>query len=481
MRADRAGAPAAGPYALAGTMAVLLGLAGGKWGAYLGRPPVFPIDVLLVLAGGHAMVGWLLDPAPGPAARWWPGWALTAFVGYPLARFLAGPDHSLTAIRDLAPYGYGLVGFLVARSTVGGGGAIRRRTLRLVDAALLFHLAWVALVLARPELPARLPLINAEQQLHLFDLRYASDGTVVGVTAALYFLRLIRDGGRRNLLILLAALAEVLTMASRASLLSTAVALAITFWLGCVRADQSVRARRRRLMLLALLPFGLVLAAVLVPHTTPGSKLLAGLGVTQAISPEDQVGLGTSAGRDRAWRSITDYVARTGHRGLGVGFGPDYLAASGARRPLGNSDLLRLPHSFVIGTYARLGLVGVVLLAWLVLALVSAMIRLRRRLGGDDLLVLAAVLPIAFLISGAVGVQIESPFGAVPFYWCLGLLLPAVRVPPGSAERGADAAAGVPVVGGPLGEVQEPAAGTVRPAGQLVGRFRVVRQDQRPV
>jgi hypothetical protein len=427
---------------------VLLSLGGGKWGAYLGLPPVFPIDMLLLAAGAHALAGALLRPSGG-RPRAWPGWPLAGFVAYPMVRFLLGPDHSLTAVRDLAPYGYGVVGFLAAWSVAGSTPEQRLRTRRLVDVALLFHLAWVALVLARPQLPARLPLISAAQGLHLLDIRLASDGTVVGVTAALYFLRLVRDGRRRNSVVLVVALWEVLMMASRASLLSTAAALAVTFWLGCVRADASIRGRRRRLALLGLLPAGLAFAVVVVPRTTPGSKLLSSAGLAAANSTEDELGLGTRHGRDLAWAAIREYIAQTHHRGLGVGFGPDYLAESGAREPLGNSDLLRLPHSFAIGVYARLGVVGVAALALLVLALVAATVRLRRVAGSDDLLLLAIVLPVAFLVSGSVGVQIESPFGAVPFYWCLGLLLQRARsswpaAPAGPADRGADATAGEP-------------------------------------
>jgi hypothetical protein len=172
-----------------------------------------------------------------------------------------------------------------------------------------------------------------------------------------------------------------------------------------------------------LLPLCLLLAGALLPHTTPGSKLLSSFGLTPVDSQNDEIGLGTKAGRDLAWRLVEEYVARTDQVTFGVGFGQDYLFASGARRPLGNSGLLRQPHSFIVGTYARLGLVGLGLLALVLLGATVAGVRLRRLAGSDDLLLLAVVVPVAFAVSGAVGVQIESPFGAVPFYWFLGILL----------------------------------------------------------
>jgi O-antigen ligase len=403
----------------------MLALAAGKWGAYLGVAPVFPIDVLLAAAAVCAFARWSrrLPPAGARPARWWPGGALAAFALYPVVRFAVGEEHSMVALRDFAPYGYVVVAFLVAWSVARSGPADRRRTVLLLDAALLFHLAWVGLVLLVPTLTQEMPLINAGQQLHFFDLRGGSDGTVVGVTAGLYLMRLLRTGGRRNATVVTVALLEIASMAARAALLSTALTVVLTVCLRFTAPETSLRDRRRRLLSVGLLPLCVLGIGVLMPNTTSGSKLLAGVGLTAAESRMDAAGIGTAAARKQAWELVRSYIADTGHRWYGVGFGPDYLATSGARMPLGNSALLRQPHNFFIGTYARLGLVGLAMLVAVVLAAGFATFRLRRLIGTDDLLLLAALVPSASLVSAAVGVELESPFGAVPFYWCVGILL----------------------------------------------------------
>lgn len=416
------GGRAARGVAVAGTAAVVLSLGGGKWGAYLGLPPVYPIDVLLALAVGGLLIGSTLDRSPArvPGRRAWPGIALTALLGYALLRFGAGRDHSLVAVRDLAPYGYATAGFLAAWSYARADEAARRRTARLLRAALLFHLAWVAAVRLLPGLAARMPVLDAGQDLRLLGIRLASDGTVVGVTAALYLVRLVRAHGRGNLLIVLVSAVLVADMSTRAALLSTAAALAVAV-LVCATGGT----RGRALALLGLLPVLTAAVALALPHTTAGSKLLSGFGLQAVRSDVDATGIGTKEGRSEAWSLVIAYVGQNHDEVVGQGFGPDYLYYSGARAPLGNGEDLRAPHNFLVNTYARLGLVGLVLFGGVLVAFGAAAVRLRRAAAADDLIALALVLPAGFLVAAVVGVQLESPFGAVPFWWCLGVALSA--------------------------------------------------------
>jgi O-antigen ligase len=386
------------PTALAGTAAVALSVAATKWGSYLGVPPIYPIDVLLALATAAVLLA-----AAGPrhrarpaaaAGRAWPGPTAAVLFGYVLLRLLAGPEHDLAALRDFAPYGYLGVAFLAAYSYQRSTLDSRMRTA---------------------------PLLDPSQGLRLFELRASTDATIVGVTAALHLMRFLRGGRPWHLLVGLAGLAVVLVTPARAAVLGVAAALAIA--LVCYYAAPGPRARRGKLLLTGALPALLVLAALSLPLTPVGSKLLSGFGLAPVRSDVDKEGIGTVRGRNVAWRLVDQYVADSGHARLGVGFGPDFLGDSGARLPLGGYDALRSPHNYFIGTYARLGLLGLALLLVLLVAAVRAGAGCVRLAADEPLLLFAVLLPAALLVCGAFGVELEAPFGAVPFFWCLGIVL----------------------------------------------------------
>jgi len=422
-----AGAPAAGrpDRALAGTLAVLLAVAATKWGAYLGIAPIFPIDVLLALAAATAVVPapWAgAAPGTGAAGRRRPGAAATALMLYAVLRLLFGAEHDITALRDFAPYGYLFVAFLSARSYYLSAQRGRARTAKLIDAALLFHLCWVLFALRWPGLVERGPLLDATQNLHLFTLRGSTDATVVGATGAVFLMRFLQTGRGRHLVVVVVSLTVVLSTPARAAVLGTAVAFALVCALFYL-APRRLAHRERKLLLAGALPALILLGGLLLPQTAAGSKLLAGIGVTDVRSQVDQSGIGTMRGRSTAWRRVDEYVASSGRSVLGVGFGPDFLGAAGARRPLGNSEHLRSPHNYFVGSYARLGLVGLGLLLALLLAAGREAVRCRRVAATDPLVLFAVIFPGALLASGAFGVELEAPFGAVPFFWCLGIIL----------------------------------------------------------
>jgi O-antigen ligase len=84
---------------------------------------------------------------------------------------------------------------------------------------------------------------------------------------------------------------------------------------------------------------------------------------------------------------------------------------------------VRSPHNYLLNTWARLGLVGV----GLVLGLMIAALRVARlvarhapRVRDDD--VLAMLLVASIPVVAFVGVVLESPFGALPYFWALGHL-----------------------------------------------------------
>lgn len=111
---------------------------------------------------------------------------------------------------------------------------------------------------------------------------------------------------------------------------------------------------------------------------------------------------------------------------VGVGFGPNFLVDSKADVTLfgGGIDVVRSPHNYLVGTWARLGLIGLAialaltLIGWrLAYRVVS---RGQARLSDAD--VLAILLVVTVPLVAFVGVVLESPFGAIPYFWALGHL-----------------------------------------------------------
>jgi len=91
-----------------------------------------------------------------------------------------------------------------------------------------------------------------------------------------------------------------------------------------------------------------------------------------------------------------------------------------------------------VGSFARLGLVGLMLLVSLVLRVLRQIVRHRRRIASDELLVCASLLVVAILVVASLGVVLEAPFGSVPFWWAAGILLTLT----GSPTRDPEATAG---------------------------------------
>lgn len=418
--------------ALAGTGVVVLGVATGKWGSYLGAPPLFLTDFLIGIAIAVLALGRLLNGASPPAqgsARSWPGLACLAFLGYVFARFLVGPDYSLAAVRDFAPYGYALIAFVSAYSFHQSSAADRGRTGRVLGAALLFHLGWVIVVKLVPAVVTVMPLVDPSQGLRLFSLRGSTDATVIGITAAIWLIRFLRSGSLRDLSVVAASVLAVVSTTARAALLGTAAAMVLAMWLHHCAARAGDH-RRRRLLVAGLLPLSLVGAGVLLPLTAAGQKLLVGFGLTGAHTSADNSAINTARGRSEAWRLVGAYVEEEDSAILGVGFGPDFLAESGGRAPLGNGELLRSPHNYIVGTWARLGAVGVLLLILLLAVAVREMFRMRAHAADGVLGSFVVLFPVAFFISAVFGVELETPFGAIPFFWCLGIILSRPRPEP---------------------------------------------------
>ncbi|MGH8940709.1 MAG: O-antigen ligase family protein, partial [Actinomycetes bacterium] len=180
------------------------------------------------------------------------------------------------------------------------------------------------------------------------------------------------------------------------------------------------RSVRRRLMA-GTAALGVVLFGVVLIGTPAGQRL------TETFDPDASTPSSATAGaRLHVYQLVIDYVAESPGRVIGgVGMGPDFLTESGATPAYDPGETLgvRSPHNFALGTLARLGVVGAALhVAVVAIGYVLAG-RLLSRPHVDELTALAALIVVAVPVAGLVGVVLESPFGAIPYYWGYGMLL----------------------------------------------------------
>jgi O-antigen ligase len=109
---------------------------------------------------------------------------------------------------------------------------------------------------------------------------------------------------------------------------------------------------------------------------------------------------------------------------VGSGFGNDFLAESGTKAFLEGTTYtnVRSPHNWFVGIYARMGLVGLALALAVIGQAGWAVWKNRRRIGADPVLAISALVIASILPVASLGVVLEAPFGAVPFFWALGVI-----------------------------------------------------------
>lgn len=409
------------PYLLA-----LYLLASSKWGSYIVPGPPYIADLVifaLVAERVHAAVQ--RRPAVLPVDGWLAVFAATLIVVSSLELLLA--PISFNSLRDAAPYMYSVLIFLVPPTSESP--RIQKRMSDFLMAALAFHALWITLAVVDRTFVFNLPLLSG--QIHIFEARDDFDGLVCGVFSVLALHRLVQ--GRNVLLNLLFAAwggALVFGLESRAGLLAFFAQLVILVALSPTRR-QLARRFAPRFIVVAILAVTPVLVYE-ANHGTSAQRLFTGLSkYIPFVSPTGnnataQGAVGSQQARSASWHQLIRYIQADRRRNyVGVGFGPDFLHASGADLLLlgAQNGEVRSPHNYFLNTWARIGLVGLVLVAALILTglrLGLAIARYDPMLRDVDLvaLMLVATLPIA----AALGVVLESPFGALPWFWGMGHL-----------------------------------------------------------
>jgi hypothetical protein len=286
--------------------------------------------------------------------------------------------------------------------------------------ALTVHVLWVEAAGYLPGWPQDWPLLGGSA---IFTSRPDFDTAVVGVAVALALHQLLHRRTRNPGV--LAALGLFLTAngyallssPTRAGLLAGLLASGVVVLGWLLRRTVSPRRLSGRLRAAVLLVL-LALFVGLLALTPPGQRL------AQSVSGQQSNAAGTINARELAWRAVDRYVLADAPRtAIGVGFGPDFLTDSGGTYLL-EGDVykdVRSPHNYLIGAFARLGLAGMLLAA---LLMAGAGLAAVRTLAGPvgTTTALAALLVLALPVTALLGVVLESPFGAIPYFWAVGQL-----------------------------------------------------------
>lgn len=404
---------------------MVLIFATSRWGTNIGVMPLFVTDVLLGLAILHFLIS-VQSRADRRPQIVWPGLFFGLFFTYACARIFAsaGKAGVVDWARDSAPFVYVGVALLSAASFAHSTRESRHATFVILWRALIVHLVWAMVAhntIGRFGISVPLPFFRAEP----FSLRHDFDGALIGLLAALALWKLLATSGRKLVasVVLATSLVAIVQMPSRAALLSTVAALAFVYLLALVTNEAT---RTRQALLVAALPMILMAAFAAMVSTIPGRRLLATFLPALAQSAEELNALGTTSARTIAWQQVIDWTnASTVRMLFGGGFGNDFLTESGAVVVISGTEYegVRSPHNYFVGAYARLGIIGTALTVLLLLYILQTIVRRRAAIAREPFLVLCAVTMIAMIPVATLGVILESPFGAIPFYWCAGIIL----------------------------------------------------------
>lgn len=414
---------------VAGTLAVALLFAGTRWGSYAGAYGLYLTDVLIAGAVAHHLLtitgSKRIEPT-GYTNRTTPGALYIAFFGYIALRCVASIDQlDAEWIRDAVPFVYVGLGILSASAVARSSERTRELTMRVLWGALLFHLAWTTAVITlkvlNPSLMPRFP----GAAVSIGTIRPDIDCAVLGITAALLIRKIMRREHQyvaAGLLVL--SMLAIAGTSTRGGYMAVGLAIALAFVL--IYFAAAARSFKRPAVVFCVI-VALLGAATYLPGTEAGQRLIATIDPDAATNQQAAAqAQGTARARDMSWDMVINWTNETPVRqAVGSGPGPDFITESGARNVLQGTQYtgVRSPHNWFVGLYARIGLVGLGLAVLVLLAAARSIFVHRSRIGSDELLFTSAITVAAILPIATVGVVLESPFGAVPFWWAMGILL----------------------------------------------------------
>jgi hypothetical protein len=412
--------------ALAFTAVIFVVFAFGRFGTTFGLGPLYICDALIAMLSivtflrptsslRHPALDARLPAVPISFALF------LLYVVFRLATSI-GNGPILDIARDGAPYVYAVIGLCSGASFIASSDATKQRTYRLLMTALAIHAAWTALYVFTPlrDTHVAIPFNTSP----LFQIRPDIDGALNTVFAGLCLRHFIREHERRRVALLGAVLGVLLNLGqnTRAGLISLLLVLMLSLLTSTVGLGAN-EARRGTKQLLAIL--AAIIVVTIGPLTPPGERIVATINPSAATTVGQLNATGTERARNLVWTGVVNWTTNSGERAIfGGGFGTNFLEQSHTLTFLEGTDYtgVRSPHSYWVGTFARLGVIGLGLLVASLLAALATIIRRRRDVFQDPLLsavtfTLLAIIPVASL-----GVVLEGPFGALPFFWSLGII-----------------------------------------------------------
>ncbi|AJW41062.1 hypothetical protein NY08_3052 [Rhodococcus sp. B7740] len=417
------------PVLVVGACAVALLVAATRWGSYIGIKGLYLTDVLL-LAGVAGY--WVLLTYPeyrsrttGYTVRSNPGLAMQAFALYVVLRICTSSDRFLTSawIRDAVPFAYVLLAVIAASAASRSTDQARLNTMKLMWAAMLFHLAWSSVVILGRVETRGLPRFPGAE-VPIGTIRPDIDCAILGVTAALLLRRVLRrERIFLHSLLFALSLASLAATSTRAGFLAAALALSAAFALIYSAAHRS---GLKRVAIVTIVLLSLVGLSLYLPTSEVGQRLIATVNPDAASAEAAERAVGTSEARNMAWERVIEWTERDQIRqAFGAGAGPNFIVESGASTILQGTEYrnVRSPHNYFVGLYARMGTLGVLLYTSVLAAVLWCVWCNRRRIGADEFLFFCTMLVITIGVVSTLGVVLESPFGAVPFWWAAGTLL----------------------------------------------------------
>ncbi len=416
------------PRLLVGTFVVAFILASSRWGTNIGVSVLFISDVLIAFSLVHLFLTRSLRGNPGKDSRFSLVTPLFGvFFAFVLFRFVLaiGQSDIIDWLRDGVPFVYGIMAFVSAASLVRSCEATRASTVRVFRWALTIHLLWVAAVGFSGN-GNGFDFLGPLSSAPVFQIRPDIDVALMAVAAGLNLRQFILGRSRFwNAAGIVLVIAVVFTATgTRAGQIALLLCLAGSF---IATYAASSKLRNKQMLMVIAVPAVLAVVLVALPSTTAGARLVSTIAPALSGGTAAEVNAaGTTRARELTWNMVISWTNEEPVRAVvGSGFGNDFLSESGALSNLEGTRYtdVRSPHNWFVGIYARLGILGCALAVLWCMQLLAIIWRRRALVGSDDLLTMSSLTVLAILPVATLGVVLEAPFGAIPFFWAAGVVM----------------------------------------------------------
>ena len=400
----------------------------GKSFAYLGIPPLFVGEILLLLGLAALIASGCLTALFATV----PALCAAGLMGWVLFRTVQGVGtYGINAFRDGAVAIYALYAFIVA-------GILLERPARLsqvlaylrVQSRILIPLALLAYIVAR-FVGAAMPSLPG-QEFGILAARSGELSTHLSAALVLVLLGLCRVG--RLWLVVALAGAILLASQSRGGMLALAVpilfAIAVTGQLKRLAA----------IVVILSLTLGIAALADLSIDIPRNERPISARAVVENLAsvvvPSDAENLdGTKQWRLNWWNAIVGYTVHGPYFWTGKGFGPNLAEVDGFVVGLEwGGAVLRSPHSVHMTYLARSGVPGLALWlltigTWSVSMLRCAYLASRRgETGWSRFFILLVCYLVSIVIDASFDVALEGPMLGIPFWVLFGVGLGASMI-----------------------------------------------------